>query len=295
MKLFLNSVGQAATKSALVFPFPRPIIERAAFHKLQSYIVRFWRVGSLLAKRRIIYILLNWKITACYITAFCEAACTASIRWSPFLFCFVWFICVGPQLFILLLRCRGVHFRCAIFRTFSSFSLFLSHFCSVLCKQEIRLLLFWILLAVFPPPTLHFVSEFLAVFPASRFSISPSALPSHAFSPTLRICIRICAIPSICARASRVIISIHDCDANFYCFPSRRLTVLSPSPAPSHLFSRFSLLLLLPSNAFCPFSAVAHSYPRVLRRIIFYFACLCRYTEMFLRLVLCNTITEARI
>lgn len=97
------------------------------------------------------------------------------------------------------------------------------------------------------------VSEFLVVFPVSRFSLS---LPPHAFPTPSCIRIRICATPSICARASRVIISIHDCDANFYCFPSRRPTLLPPNSLSffSCFLTRFvpcscSFLLFVSRNA----------------------------------------------
>jgi len=116
-----------------------------------------------------------------------------------------------------------------MFRTFPSLSLSLSLillFFPILYKQgnSASPLLN---LRCFFPFSVYLVSEFLVVFPARSFLyLSPTLL----FTPSC-IRIRICATPSICARAraSRVIISIHDCDANFYCFLSRRPTLLPPN------------------------------------------------------------------
>lgn len=121
---------------------------------------------------------------------------------------------------------------------------------------------------------MYLVSEFLVSFPVSlvfpflppRTRVFPLLLTSAFASATL--------LP-FAGRASRVIISIRDCDANFYCFPSRRST--HPPPPFSCFLTRFvpflqSLVLIL----------------HFLQRTVFYFIRLRCCIRVFYVLFLCN-------
>lgn len=112
---------------------------------------------------------------------------------------------------------------------------------------------------------MHLVSEFLVVFPASSLSLPLSLLFNLFLSLSRALAHSFLAsafasapppLPFACA--SRVIISIRDCDANFYCFPFRR-----PAPPPPSRHDSVDSLVFFPSlslfrsNLFLPFARLA--------------------------------------
>lgn len=139
-----------------------------------------------------------------------------------------------------------------------------SFFSPTLCKRErFGFSSFEFSRSSFFPPSpllgLYLVSEFLVLVSGqSRFPIS---LPrTRIFPLLLTSAFASATLLPFAAPASRVIISIRDCDANFYCFRSRRST----RPRASTFF--------LLSRAFCPFSAAPLVLtPRILQRTVFYF------------------------
>lgn len=184
--------------------------------------------------------------------------------------------------FILLLAlsalnyCWSVYLPCAMCWTFlsvSPLSFSFIFFFVLYINWEIRLLLFWIFVVFFFLFSVHLVSEFLVVFPASRFSISYSLRPSTRLSnPFLHPHSHLRHPFHLRARFSRNYFYPR-LWCKFLLFP------VAPANSPP---AQLSFLLFLFSHAFCPLLVLT---PHVPWRIVFYFACLCHCTGMFSCLV----------